>query len=31
VLLSLSFPLLPSALSTLIETGTRAMVSLKGG
>ena len=31
VLLSLSFPLLPSALDSLIETGTRAMVALKGG
>jgi flagellar biosynthetic protein FliR len=31
VLLGLSFPLLPSALNTLIETGTRAMVALKGG
>jgi flagellar biosynthetic protein FliR len=31
VLLGVSFPLLPSALNTLIETGTRAMVALKGG
>ena len=30
-LLGLTFPLLPSALDTLIETGTRAMVALKGG
>lgn len=30
-LLSLTFPLLPSALNSLIEEGTRAVVSLKGG
>jgi flagellar biosynthetic protein FliR len=31
VLLGLSYPLLPSALDTLIETATRAMVALKAG
>jgi flagellar biosynthetic protein FliR len=31
VLLGLSFPLLPSALDSLIETATRAMVAMKGG
>jgi flagellar biosynthesis protein FliR len=30
-LLGLTFPLLPSALDTLLEQGTRAMISLKGG
>jgi flagellar biosynthetic protein FliR len=30
-LLALTFPLLPSALDTLIEQATRAIVSLKGG
>jgi flagellar biosynthesis protein FliR len=30
-MLGLSFPLLPSALDTLIEHATRAMISLKGG
>ena len=30
-LLALTFPLLPSALNTLIEQATRAIVSLKGG
>ena len=30
-LLGLTFPLLPSALDTLLEQATRAMVSLKGG
>ena len=30
-LLSLTFPLLPPALNTLIEQATRAIVNLKGG